>query len=133
MYVFTDVVDAMRAYEPNEYKPPLTANEYQKLAMRTSSIPYEHKRDMLLHATTGLASEAGEFAGLLQKTYQGHEYDREHAIKELGDCCWMIAEACTALDVMLEEVMLCNIDKLKKRFPEGCDPEPSLHRAKGDV
>lgn len=133
MYVFTDVVDAMRAYEPNEYKPTLTANEYQKLAMRTCSIPYEHEREMLLHATTGLASEAGEFAGLLQKTYQGHEYDREHAIKELGDCCWMIAEACTALDVMMEEVMLCNINKLKKRFPEGFDPERSLHRAKGDV
>ena len=133
MYVFTDVVDAMRAYEPNEYKPTLTANEYQKLAMLTCSIPYEHKQEMLLHATTGLASEAGEFAGLLQKTYQGHEYDREHAIKELGDCCWMIAEACTALDVMMEEVMLCNIDKLKKRFPDGFDSERSLHRAQGDV
>ena len=88
---------------------------------------------MLLHATTGLASEAGEFAGLLQKTYQGHEYDREHAIKELGDCCWMIAEACTALDVTMEEVMQGNIDKLKKRFPDGFDSERSLHRAQGDV
>lgn len=81
MIVFTDAVDAMRAYEPNEYKPPMTANEYKNLAMRTCSIPYEHKREMLLHATTGLASEAGEFAGLLQKTYQGHEYDREHALR----------------------------------------------------
>ena len=88
---------------------------------------------MLVHATTGLASEAGEFAGLLQKTYQGHEYDRGHAIKELGDCCWMISEACTALDVTLEEVMRSNIDKLKNRYPEGFDPEKSLHRKEGDV
>ena len=111
----------------------MTGKEYQKLAMRGCSIPYEKKREMLLHATTGLASEAGEFAGLLQKTFQGHVYDREHAIKELGDCCWMIAEACTVLDVTMEEVMLGNIDKLKKRFPEGFDPERSLHQATGDV
>lgn len=115
------------------FKVPLTANEYQALAMRTCSIPYEDKQGMLIHATTGLASEAGEFAGLLQKTYQGHEYDRGHAIKELGDCCWMISEACTALDVTLEEVMRSNIDKLKNRYPEGFDPEKSLHRKEGDV
>ena len=111
----------------------MTGNEYQALAMRTCSIPYEDRHGMLIHATTGLASEAGEFAGLLQKTYQGHEYDREHAIKELGDCCWMIAEACTALGVTMEEVMRGNIDKLKDRYPDGFDPEKSLHRKEGDV
>lgn len=111
----------------------MTGNEYQKLAMRTCSIPYERKTDMLVHATTGLASEAGEFAGLLQKIYQGHEYNREHALKELGDCCWMISEACTALDATLEEVMQGNIDKLRARFPDGFDPERSLHRKEGDV
>ena len=111
----------------------MTGNEYQALAMRTCSIQYEHKREMLLHATTGLASEAGEFAGLLQKTYQGHEYDREHAIKELGDCVWMVAEACTALDVTMEEVMRGNIEKLKLRYPEGFEPEKSLHRKDGDI
>ena len=111
----------------------MTGNEYQNLAMRTCSIPYGHKHEMLLHATTGLASEAGEFAGLLQKVYQGHEYDRDHALKELGDCCWMISEACTALNASLEEVMRMNIDKLKARYPEGFDPEKSLHRKEGDV
>ena len=45
----------------------------------------------------------------------------------------MIAEACTALDVTLEEVMRMNIDKLKERYPEGFDPEKSLHRKEGDV
>ena len=133
MYVFTDAVDAMRACEPNEYNPPMAANEYQNLAMRTCSIPYGHKQEMLLHATTGLTSEAGEFAGLLQKVYQGHEYDRDHALKELGDCCWMIAEACTALNTTLEQVMRMNIEKLKARYPEGFDPEKSLHRKEGDV
>lgn len=127
-------VPAQKASTPRTVRDlELTANEYQKLAMRTCSIPYENKKDMLVHATTGLASEAGEFAGLLQKIYQGHEYDKEHAIKELGDCCWMIAEAAVALDVTLEQVMRTNIDKLKARFPDGFDPEKSLHRREGDV
>ena len=108
-------------------------NEYQKLAMRTCSIPYEAKKDMLRRAVFGLASEAGEVASLLQKEYQGHEFDLTHAKKELGDCCWMIAEACTALGLELEDVMQTNIDKLRARFPEGFDPEKSLHRAAGDI
>ena len=45
----------------------------------------------------------------------------------------MIAEACTALDFDLDEVMLANIEKLRKRYPEGFDAEHSLHRAEGDI
>lgn len=111
----------------------MTGEEYRAAAMRTCNIPYENKRDMLIHASLGLASEAGEFAGLLQKIYQGHEYDAEHAKRELGDCLWMIAEACTALGFRLDDVMYGNIEKLKARFPEGFDPEKSRHRRAGDL
>lgn len=111
----------------------MTGNEYQKLAMRTCSIPYSDKGGMMNHAVFGLCSEAGEVAGLFQKVYQGHELDPEHLKKELGDCLWMIAEACTAMNWTMEDVMQMNIDKLRARFPEGFDPERSLHRAPGDV
>lgn len=111
----------------------MTGNEYQKLAMRTCSIPYDHRKDMLYHAIFGLTSEAGEVSGILQKEYQGHEIDKEHLKKELGDCCWMIAEACHSLGFNLEDVMQTNIDKLKARYPEGFDVEKSLHRKDGDI
>lgn len=111
----------------------MTPNEYQELAMRTCCIPYEDKKGMLNHAVFGLSSEAGEVSGILQKEYQGHPVDKEHLKKELGDCCWMIAEACTALGLDLEDVMQTNIDKLKARFPEGFTVDKSLHRAKGDI
>lgn len=111
----------------------MTGSEYQILAMRTCSIPYDKKQDMLRHAVFGLSSEAGEVSGILQKEYQGHEFDKEHMKKELGDCCWMIAEACTALDISLDDVMQTNIDKLRARFPEGFEVDKSLHRAEGDV
>lgn len=111
----------------------MTANEYQKLAMRTCSIPYDKKDNMINHAVFGLTSEAGEVAGIFQKSYQGHPVDKEHIKKEMGDCLWMIAELSTALDIDFEDIMQTNIDKLKARFPEGFSAERSLHRAEGDI
>ena len=78
-------------------------------------------------------SEAGEAAGILQKEYQGHTFDPEHMKKELGDCLWMIVEACDMLGFTLSDVMQTNIDKLKARYPEGFDAEHSLHRKAGDI
>lgn len=111
----------------------MTGNDYQKLAMRTCSIPYNNREAMLNHAVFGLASEAGEVSGILQKEYQGHKIDKDHITKELGDCLWMIAEACTALRIDVDDVMQTNIDKLKARYPEGFSAERSLHRAEGDI
>ena len=111
----------------------MTGTEYQNLAMRTAAIPEENTDGRMKHGAFGLASEAGEVCGILQKVYQGHEFDDEHMKKELGDCMWMIAEICTALDFTLDDVMQTNIDKLKARYPDGFDPDKSLHRKDGDV
>jgi NTP pyrophosphatase (non-canonical NTP hydrolase) len=111
----------------------MTGNEYQKLAMRTCSIPYERKDDRLFHAVFGLNSEAGEVAGILQKMYQGHPFDVEHIKKELGDCLWMVAETCEALGINMDDVMEMNIEKLKARYPDGFSTEKSLHRKAGDI
>ena len=111
----------------------MTGNEYQELAIRTCSIPYDCKTDRLRHAVYGLNAEAGEVAGILQKQYQGHLMDWEHMKKELGDCLWMIAEACDALGTDMETIMQMNIDKLKARYPEGFTVENSLHRKAGDI
>lgn len=107
-------------------------NNYQKLAMRTCSIPAEQPTDRLHHAVFGLNAEAGEVAGIFQKCFQGHSIDPEHLVKELGDCMWMIAEAAEALGVSLEEIAEKNIGKLRARYPEGFSAERSLHRAAGD-
>ena len=110
----------------------MTGKEYQKLAMRTCSINDDNK-SMMYHGVFGLASEAGEVAGFLQKIYQRHILDEEHLKKELGDCMWMIAEICTSKGFNLDDVMQTNIDKLKARYPDGFEPERSLHRREGDI
>lgn len=103
-----------------------SADEYQQGAMRTATHNSDEAK--LMHAVFGLASEAGEVSGLFQKTYQGHELDKGALIEELGDCLWMIAEALDAIGVPMSECMDRNIKKLQKRYPDGFDPERSLHR-----
>ena len=103
-------------------------NEYQKLAMVTLN-PTLRKKDVLINGVMGLCGESGEAIDIVKKHLaQGHELDREGLIKELGDIAWYLAETAYALDVPLEEVFRRNLDKLKSRYPEGFDPERSIHR-----
>ena len=111
---------------------PITAHDYQCLSARTIN-PDLTIDQMQAHALYGMASEIGELQGLHQKTYQGHEFEPEHAKKEVGDICWMIAEYCTAQGWDLGEIMQLNLDKLRARYPDGFDPAHSLHREAGDV
>ena len=85
------------------------------------------------HALHGMVGEIGELHSLYQKMYQGHTFDEEHAKKELGDLLWFIAEYCTAKGWNLSDVMELNIEKLKKRFPDGFSTDKSLHRVEGDI
>jgi len=110
----------------------LTGNEYQQLASRTINrelTTYEKRQ----HALFGMAAEVGELLGMYQKMYQGHELIEEHEQKEIGDILWMVAEYCTTQGWELDDIMQLNIDKLKARFPDGFDPEKSLHRKEGDI
>ena len=109
----------------------MTGSEYQRLAMRTCNLNDTH--DMLYHAIFGLTSEAGEVSGIMQKHYQGHFVSIVHLLKELGDCLWMIAEACEALGYSMDDIMEMNIEKLIERYPDGFDTERSLHREDGDI
>ena len=111
----------------------MRANEYQGLAMRTSNRELS-KEDHLLNGALGLVGESGEIADLIKKVrMQGHPMDIEHIAKELGDVLWYVAETATAIGCDLETIMKMNIEKLKKRYPDGFDTKRSQHRAKGDI
>ena len=108
-------------------------NEYQKLAMTTLN-PDLSKKDVLINSVMGLCGESGEAIDIVKRWMaQGHELDKEHLVKELGDIAWYLAEAATALDVPLEDILQANIDKLKKRYPEGFDSKRSMVRLQGDL
>lgn len=112
----------------------LTADDYQRAAMRTASgMQYslfdDPNKGLLLNGVMGLNGEAGECIDIVKKSlFQGHELDRDHLIEELGDCAWYLAVAAYALDVPLSEVLQRNINKLKERYPEGFDKARSVNR-----
>ena len=106
----------------------MNINEYQKLAMTTLNKELD-KKEMLLNSVMGLCGESGETIDLVKKhCFHGHELNKESLIKELGDIAWYLAEAATSLDISLEEILTANIEKLKKRYPEGFDKEKSIMR-----
>ena len=106
----------------------MTVNEYQKLAMTTLN-PALDKKDVLINGVMGLCGESGEAIDIVKKWLaQGHELDKEKLAKELGDIAWYLAETATALDLELEDIFAANIEKLKKRYPEGFDAQRSIHR-----
>lgn len=106
----------------------MTINEYQQLAMKTLN-PALSEKDVLINGVMGLCGESGEAIDIVKKWLaQGHELDKEKLKKELGDICWYLAETATALGCDLEDIMAANIEKLRKRYPEGFDTEKSINR-----
>lgn len=105
----------------------MTLNEYQKQAARTISpgLTYEQT---LTHALLEISSEVGEVHSIFQKELQGHTVDPEDLRLEIGDVLWGLAELCTTFGFEMDDIAERNIVKLKERYPDGFDPEKSIHR-----
>jgi len=92
----------------------------------------------LTTAAIGLSAEAGEFQEIVKKIlFQGkdwNEANRDHLIIELGDVMWYVMQACKALNVRIEDVVIGNTFKLLKRYPEGTfDVLKSEYRSPDDL
>lgn len=113
----------------------MTINEYQTEALRTAAgMNHPSNDEILLNGVMGLAGESGECVDMMKKhLFQGHELDKEHIAKELGDVAWYIALSAYAMGYDLETILQMNVDKLRKRYPNGFEAERSLHRQEGDV
>lgn len=106
----------------------MTLNEYQYLAQRTSNRTLGMEGH-LFNGVLGLAGEAGECADLLKKHfYQDNRAFMDDLENELGDVMWYVAETAKAMGLTLEEVAQHNIEKLRRRYPEGFSADRSLHR-----
>ena len=111
----------------------MQVNEYQKEAMATLN-PALNQKDVLINSVMGLCGESGEAIDIVKKWLaQGHTLDKEHLAKELGDIAWYLAEAATALDLSLGDILQANLNKLEKRYPNGFETRRSLSRAAEDL
>jgi NTP pyrophosphatase (non-canonical NTP hydrolase) len=105
--------------------PGYELNQYQQDAMRTAG---DRKDDLACHAL-GVAGEAGEVADLFKKVlFHGHALDKEKAAKELGDVLWYVAILAQRIGYSLSDVAEMNVEKLRKRYPNGFSSERSQNR-----
>ena len=113
----------------------MTLNEYQTAAMRTASgTSTANNENLILNGAMGLNGESGEIIDMLKKNmFQGHELDKEHLAKECGDVLWYCAILAKGLGYGLDEIAQMNVDKLRKRYPDGFSTERSVNREKGDI
>lgn len=112
--------------------------DLQKVFNRLENYSPDVNISLLMTAAIGLGSETGEFQEIVKKVlFQGKELDHQtkfHMKRELGDILWYWINACRALDVNPDDVVLGNVEKLKSRYPEGeFSAFHSENRKKGDL
>jgi len=109
---------------------------YQELALRTASPESTASALTLLNsAALGLSGESGEIADHVKKVmFHGHPLDdstREKIAKEIGDILWYCAIGAKGIGLGLGDIAQMNVEKLRKRYPEGFSSENSLNRPHG--
>lgn len=71
----------------------------------------------------GLAGEAGEVAEAVKKgVFHQVEIPDELIKKEIGDVMWYVASLCTLYGLSLSDVLAENVEKLRRRYPDGFVP-----------
>ena len=101
---------------------------YEKDVQRTTN-PDLTEKESLVEAALGLASEAGEAAGVIKKwATQGHDLDTEAVIGEAGDTLYYLARMLNHVGSTISEAMFTNMEKRRKRYPRGFDSERSRNR-----
>jgi mazG nucleotide pyrophosphohydrolase domain len=84
---------------------------------------------MLVNGVMGLCGESGECMDIVKKyLFQGHDLDTNHLIEELGDVAWYLATTAASQGYTLEYVLQKNVEKLRKRYPDGFSADRSIHR-----
>ncbi|MCX6723408.1 MAG: nucleoside triphosphate pyrophosphohydrolase family protein [Candidatus Staskawiczbacteria bacterium] len=91
---------------------------YQEGCKKTAKKVDDRNVEIMAYGL-GISGEAGDVAGCIKKTFV-HLNDQTAGIREnLGDTMWYVAMICNFFDWDLKEVLTENIEKLKKRYPQG--------------
>lgn len=96
-----------------------TAQEYQARSARTHNQDLDGE-DAITNAALGLAGEAGEVVELVKKArYHDKPYSVKDIRDELGDVLFYLTWMASCHSLTLSEIMEANVEKLKRRYPEG--------------
>ena len=83
----------------------------------------------LIHASMGMATEAGELIDMLKKyLFYGKPLDLVNASEEIGDQMWYSGLAIDILKTTIDDILTTNIAKLKIRYPEKFTSHHAINR-----
>lgn len=86
--------------------------------------------DGYLHAAIGLAGESGEVLDHMKKMWvYDKPFDRDKVLEEMGDVLHYFMMECICMNVTFAEVMVNNMAKLRKRYPNGFTKADAIARA----
>lgn len=114
--------------------------KYSTLANGISTINEQSERKhhltpqqiMLLWNLTGVGGESSEFIEYIVNCInENTPIDRDIVTKEAGDMEWYTNASLTKLGINFEDVLIANIEKLEKRYPNGYSSEAS--KVKGEL
>lgn len=105
---------------------------YEKGVKRTLNHDYSRitpEQIEILTLASGACGESGELYNKLKKgIIHEHGYDLEEISEEIGDTIWYLTGLAIRLGLDLDDIMVNNIDKLNKRYPDGFDTDKSKNR-----
>lgn len=108
-----------------QYRRFVLSREANPAGMR----PFTVDEGRLLHAVSGITSEAGEIMGVVKRRIAyGEPVDRAKLLMEMGDMEFFLALARECLGVTREQVLTMNVAKLTARHPNGWTPESDAAR-----
>lgn len=106
----------------------MNIRDYQTLSVRTMNKELT-KEQQISNMVFGANGELGEVTDILKKyLYQGHRINKQHLAEEIGDTLFYIVNLCTLFSLDIEDILQGNVDKLRKRFPNGFEVDRSINR-----
>ena len=103
-------------------------------AKAAAEIPMVEHDINLMHAALGIAGEAGEVVDVIKKSIiNGQPLDTIELTKELGDLEWYLSLLRTTTGIDREVVLQMNVEKLRKRYPDGYSDQAAADRADDKV
>lgn len=107
----------------------MTEQEYKIFVDNLKNDDLDCSDVVLIHAVFGIAGEAGELVGIVKKQMVYHKpVDENHIKEELGDLLHYMTYLMNKYGWTIKDLAQANMDKLKKRYPNGYSNEDALVR-----
>ncbi len=90
----------------------------------------EDKTLRMVHASMGIAGEAGEVVDAIKKHWvNGKPLDKENVLEECGDILFYVSGLLSLCGFTMDDAMRHNMEKLSKRYPQGYNDAAAIARA----